>query len=277
MEIKEIHNKKIVRKSMKMATDKPIEGNDDKIFTNYGFSLLACGKPGSGKTTIIMSQLTNTHGIFYRKFNKVYIFSPSVATIGKKIELEEDRFIPEFDVGKLEEIIQAQSEENSEEKEVDLLGKSPRVRREPDEVLLIFDDLISDISKDKSKAFQRAILNRRHLHLSVICVSQTYNMVPAKLRKNFSDVLILNTNNQAELNCIRKELTSYSTKEFNDLIDYAFKAKHDFLLFRIGETFRNFNKLEIQKPKSKSKVIISNESSTSESESEQSENNTHSK
>jgi hypothetical protein len=237
---------------------------------------LVCGKPRSGKTTIIISQLTNTHGIFYRKFNKVYIFSPSVATIGKKLELEDDRFSPEFDVEKLQEIIDEQT-------------KSKDSEEEPDEVLLIFDDLISDISKDKSKAFQRAILNRRHLHLSIIVVAQTYNMVPAKLRKNFSDCLILNTNNQTELNCIRKELTTFSTREFNELIDYSFREPHDFLLFRIGDIFRNFNKLEIQKTSytaersavglggktKKSKAIIRDESSSSESSSESSESNTH--
>ena len=45
------------------------------------FSLLITGRPGSGKTNLLLNLITKRGKCFNRKFDKVYIFSPSLATI----------------------------------------------------------------------------------------------------------------------------------------------------------------------------------------------------
>jgi GTPase SAR1 family protein len=235
IQIHEIKNEKIKLRSMKMLTNAPIPGNEGRIFERYNFSLLVCGSPGSGKTTLILSQLTNPGGLFYKKFNKVYIFSPSLNTVEKKIELPSEQIFDSFDIEILQDIISEQKENLTNTEEL------------PDEILIIFDDMMTEISKDNSKIFTKMIMNRRHLHISVICICQVFNKIKAHIRKGFSDTILLNTNNKKELESIRDELTNFDKHEWRDIIKYCFKSPHDFILLRnTGEIFRNFNKLQIK-------------------------------
>lgn len=228
--IEEIKNDKIKIKAIKMATNSPIPGNEGRVFERYGFSLLVVGPPGSGKSSLVFSQLTNPGGLFYRKFNKVYIFSPSLHTIEKDINIPDDQKIDSFDLERLQEIIDNQKQSVEE----------------PAEVLLIFDDLMAEITKDSSKTFLKMIMNRRHLHLSVICMSQVFNKIKSHIRKGFSDVIILKTNNKKEIETVRDELSDLTKDEFKQLIHFCFDSNHSFVMFRnTGEIFHNFNLLKI--------------------------------
>ena len=43
-----------------------------------GFAMLIVGKPGMGKTTLILSLICKQGKAFNKKFDRVYIFSPSL-------------------------------------------------------------------------------------------------------------------------------------------------------------------------------------------------------
>jgi hypothetical protein len=232
MEIKEIINDKIHLRKMKMNTNHPIPNNENTPFPNYGFSLLVSGRPMSGKTTMVMSQLTNRDGLFYKKFHKVFIFSPSLATIEKKIEIPEDQIFKEYDIEALQSIIDHQ-EAN---------------RDDPSEVLVVLDDMIADIERDNSKTFTRMILNRRHLNLSIICTTQSYARVKLKLRKAFSDFILFNTINNKEISFFFQELTPFSKDETKILTKHLLQDPHDFIMINAytAQIFRNFNRVMIQ-------------------------------
>jgi hypothetical protein len=230
IEIKEIKNDKIQIKSLKMATNKPIPGNDGRVFERYGFCLLVCGPPASGKSSLIFSQLTNSGGLFYKKFHKVYIFSPSLNTIEKKIEIPEEQKFDTFDVDALQDIVDRQKQ-NSDD---------------PDEILLIFDDLLTEISKDNSRTFLKTVFNRRHLHISIIVMTQVFNKIKSHMRKAFDSFIILRTNNKKEIEFVRDEITQYDRKEWNEIIKYCFDSPHSFIMLKLdGNIYKNFNKLEI--------------------------------
>lgn len=53
----------------------PLDDNQSKFLLPH-FLMMLIGKPGSGKTTL-MQKLINSKKFYYKKFDKIYIISPS--------------------------------------------------------------------------------------------------------------------------------------------------------------------------------------------------------
>lgn len=261
IKITEQINKEIKLKSVKMNTNANIL-NGQKPFDKYNFALLVCGAPNSGKTSFVIDQLTRRkhldipEGIFYKKFHKVFIFSPSLNTIEKDLGVPSDQIYQEFDTNIIQNIINEQQEDFKEidklNKEIDKENKVTRGKKkehhENQQILVIFDDMMSEIAKDKSKSFMKMVMNRRHIAVSVICISQIFNRIPSKIRKGFSDIIIFTTKNRKELDSIKDEITSFNPNEFKQLIESTLVEPHDFLLFKTNsnDIYRNLNKLTIE-------------------------------
>lgn len=250
-----------------MNTNPPIP-NGQPPFERYNFALLICGQPNSGKSSFFYDQLTRPKhletpsGLFYKKFHKVYIFSPSTHTLGRKLFVPEDQIYKDFDVEALGAIIEDQERDYEEVRqaniEIEAYNKEHKGKKEelqtPQQVLIVFDDMMADIAKDKSKTFMRMLMNRRHLGISVVCMTQVFNRIPARLRKGFSDVMLFKTKNRKELEAIREELTSFNPKEYEELIDATLQNQHDFILLKTysNDMFRNLNPLVVSEYDSES-------------------------
>jgi len=259
--IKEKINRRVKLKPIRMNTNAPIP-NGQPPFDRYNFALLVVGVPNSGKSTFVFSQLTqpprngDPAGVFYKKFHKVFIFSPSVHTIDKKIHVPDDQIFNEFNIEALQEILEAQDADRKEvedaNREIEEWNKeNPKKKKELEEIqqiLIIFDDMMAEIAGDKSKTFLRMIMNRRHIGVSVIVMTQVFNRIPAKFRKGFSDVILFKTKNRKELETVREELTSFNPKEYNHLIETCLQDPHDFLCFKTNSNgiYRNLNELIIE-------------------------------
>jgi GTPase SAR1 family protein len=268
LKIEEVLNKKIQIKPIKMNTNGLIP-NGQEPFKTYNFALLVVGQPNSGKTSFVLDQLTRSarldvpEGLFYKKFNQVFIFSPSLNTVDKPLPVPKEQIFTEYDPEILQSIVNNQQEdyENVKEinKEIDEFNKdaSPKDKKPHEthnQILVILDDMMTEISKDKSKSFTRMLMNRRHLCISIICISQVFNRIPSKLRKGFSDVVIFNTKNRKETDSIRDELTAFNPNEFKQLIENTLIEQHDFLLFKTfsNKIYRNLNLLNITEYSSES-------------------------
>jgi hypothetical protein len=59
--------------------------DDEKEYLLPHFLMLLVGKPGSGKTTLLKQLLTNPQ-MYYRKFDDVFIVSPSHQKMGIKVK-----------------------------------------------------------------------------------------------------------------------------------------------------------------------------------------------
>lgn len=235
IEIIEKQNKDFIEKSVKMNTNQLIP-NGIEPFSRYNFSLLVCGAPASGKTSLIISQLTNKGGLFHKKFHKVYVFSPSLGTIEKKLAIPDEQIFSTFDIKILQEIIDEQKEETDSKIE------------EPTQVLILFDDLMSELSsKQNLPIFSKIINNRRHLRLTIIIISQIYNRIKPIARKSFSDVILFKSTNRKEIATVFEELTSYDKKEIKAITNYCFDDPHSFILFKSnGKLYKKFNELSIE-------------------------------
>lgn len=268
LKITEEKNKNITLKPVSMNTNAKIL-NGQKPFEKYNFALLVCGAPASGKTSFVIDQLTRRkhldtpEGIFHKKFHKVFIFSPSLNTIEKDLGVPKEQIYSDFDISILENIIKEQKEDYNEteksNKEIDeenAVSKGKKKEHEQhQQILIILDDLMSELQrKENLFIFSKMVMNRRHIGVSIICISQVFNRISSKIRKGFSDIIIFNTKNRKELDCIKDEITSYNPNEFKQLIESTLVEPHDFLLFKTNsnDIYRNLNKLNIEEYSSES-------------------------
>ena len=221
---------------------------DDTIprpLPRQSFSLICCGKPQSGKTTLILSLLCKNGRAFNKKFDRVFLFSPSLATMeDNPFELlPDDQKFSEVDVVNLEYVLDD-------------------IKDSGEKVLLIFDDVISDIrGKGKGQIenqLQKIFFNRRHLcgaggSCSIIATAQTYNKIDPKLRRTASHLIFYENKNKKELKTIFDEVILIPEKEFMDTLKYIYDKKHNMMY--IDTTLpenkmihKNFNPLTISSP-----------------------------
>lgn len=210
---------------------KPIQ----EPFSNKSFSMLISGKPGSGKTSFLMSILNQkgSNRIYRRVFKHILIVSPSLSSL------------PE---GLLEGIPQDQLFENFDESISDMINTNNESYLEKPEKnysqLLILDDVASFLKQKANMVFlNKMFFNRRHKRLSIILTTQYIYQVPKSVRANVSDVILFQPTT-SELETIRKEFIPMKKDKFIDFIKFIFRDPHDTLFINEKrELFRNLGKV----------------------------------
>lgn len=216
-----------------------------KPLPRKSFSMLIIGKPGMGKTTLILSLVCKQGKCFNRKFDKVYVWSPSLITA------PDDPFelIPD--------------DQKFEEATFDnISGVLDDIKDSGEKVLFIFDDVIADVrGKGKGQIenlLQKIFFNRRHLagaggSVSIIATSQAYNKIDAKLRKTASHIVFYKNLHKKETESLFDEVILLPKKEYIDTLRYIFNKKHDFLFIDTTAEpdkmlHKNFTQLQIKSP-----------------------------
>jgi predicted neutral ceramidase superfamily lipid hydrolase len=103
-------------------------------------------------------------------------------------------------------------------------------------------------NKDNEAMLKKLIFNRRHIHLSVWLLTQSFTQLPLSIRKTLSHFLLFKPRNKKEAESIFEELI-FIPKEISEAVmTYTFKGKHDFLFGNVetGTLYRNFNELVIE-------------------------------
>lgn len=239
------YDKKINVTGQKFSCDAADDSIPHPLPRRGGFGMLLVGKPGAGKTSLILSLLCKQGKGFNKKFDKVFIFSPSLIT------MEEDPFemIPsnqKFECASLENL-------------TDVLST---IKDSGEKILIVLDDCISDI-RGKGRGEVESILekiffNRRHLcgsggSCSIMATSQTYNKISPKLRKTASHIIFYKNLHKKELDSIFEEMILIPKKEFYDTCQFIYKKKHDFMFIDTTQEpqkmlHRNFCPLTITSP-----------------------------
>jgi len=235
--------KKIVIKKFAFSCDDIDESIPKPLPQSLNWFFLVCGRPGSGKTTLLLNLICKRGKNYNKKFDRIYVFSPSLATLKKDpfSDLPEEQKFQELDVETLEAVLEEIAESG-------------------DKVLLIMDDVVNDMKKSMKlqTLLAKILMNRRHLagqggSVSVIITTQVYNKIPAPIRKTASHIVIYHTKNKKELETIFDELVLIPKKDFYTLLKYTFQKKNDFLYIDVNKPFnkmyhRNFNQLEFGVP-----------------------------
>ena len=232
MEIIEIKNNQYDIEKFKMRNDCIIKNVYPPLPSFYGFFLIICGVPNSGKTNLLMNIIKKSKkkNTYYRQFDKVYMFSNSLHTIQKDIMIPKKQLFNGID--ELEEVI--------ENIKIDTDSQN----------LIILDDVISDISN--LEYVEKLIYNRRHLgsSVSIILTTQVFNKINLKIRKCASTIIIFSTSNKLELESIWKcSIPILSYKQFLAICKFCFKKdNHQFLCIDVQNNlfYHGFNLLKFK-------------------------------
>ena len=225
------------------------DDEDDTIpdpLPKKSFSLLITGRPGSGKTNLLLNLITKRGKCFNRKFDKVFIVSPSLSTIKDDDPFE---LIPD------DQKFETASLENIE-------GILSSIKDSGLKVLIILDDVIAEVRGKGNAAvenlIQKIFFNRRHLcgaggSASIIATSQTYNKIDPKLRKAASHFMFYENRNKKEIESVYDEIILIPMKEYMDVFKYVYDKKYNFMYIDTTKgmddmIYKNFNKLTIDSP-----------------------------
>jgi hypothetical protein len=202
------------------------------------FFMLVCGRPGSGKTSLILNLICKRGKMFNKKFDKVYIFSPSLLT------MKDEPFgdLPEEQV-------------NNDLTLTNFSKALDDIKGTGEKILFILDDVVNDMKRmDMQTILSKALMNRRHLagaggSASFIITTQVYNKIPAPIRKTASHIILYHTKNKKEIDTIFDELIIIPQKDFYEILKYCFDKRHNFIYIDVNKSYdkmfhKCFNQLE---------------------------------
>lgn len=205
-----------------------------KTRSNFIMSIVAC--TGSGKSVLI----SNLIRIYYKNiFNKIYFCSSNITDDNKVYDKAYSSII--FD-----ELRTFQTINNEIINYIKLDIENDEDFDEKDfKALLIIDDLISEVSNKRNKDLIKFILKSRHLKCSIIIVSHKYNLLPAIIRNNLTNIILFRTKSNIELDAIYKGIIDIDYDTFIKLYHDATDINHSFLYSVLNknpqEYYKNFD------------------------------------
>ena len=208
----------------------------------YNHFLLITAKPRQGKTTLMYSLLTFRKSPYYKKFDTIYVFSPSLGTS------KDDRLKSVSQKQKFVELNEANLQSVYDEIE----GSGKRV-------LLLCDDVVNDVRKNigVEKLLCKMMMNRRHIcgcdddgegcGLSMWMTTQVFNKMPRALRATADYHILFKSTNKKELETIYDEVVLLPKDLWEETQRYVFDGKHNFMLIDTNENYdkmyhKNLNK-----------------------------------
>jgi ABC-type dipeptide/oligopeptide/nickel transport system ATPase component len=205
-----------------------------ELLNVYGFTCLI-GRPGSGKSSMAISLMTQKNPKIYRKtHHHVVIMIPS-NSIGSLKKNPFDCLPSENIYNELNDRTISQVYTN--------IDKASSV---DEKTLLFIDDMTADLKKSKIiiETLKRMIYNRRHLKLNIIITAQSYVNMPLDIRKNITN-LILFKPPKKEMQLIFDEMIESKKELFGEVMKIAYDEKHNFLFINIPSQrmFKNWDEL----------------------------------
>ena len=241
LNIKEHENTEIVKqKPIKEVMDIYIPDIPEGISRRNGMIYLLVGSGGSGKSSLVLSQIKRG-GAYHRKFHNIYYFCPAASFDSIKNHPFKDHYkvYHEMTMDGLIEL----KDQLSKLKETNI-----KEEEDPEYNCVIIDDFANDL---KDKGIQRALnamlIKARHLNTSFIFTLQSYLYMPKILRKQITYCTIFRPRNSEEWENIRKEVLQMNEPDAKKLFDYCFNEPYQHLDVDAFENkfYKNFNPLEI--------------------------------
>lgn len=208
-----------------MICDKPIAEHIPSPLPNTAHYLVSCGPPRSGKTSALISMLTQKNPQLYRRaFHNIMVVMPASSRHSLKNDpfasLDDDKIFTDLTPSTLEAVAKKAEEEM----------QNNRCS------LLFVDDMASALKNaDCLKAWNKLINNRRHLRLSIWCIVQTYKSVPLSNRRTITHLFMFKPNNRLEGEAVTSELIMMPPQEWDAYVQHAFASgePHAFLFLDV--------------------------------------------
>jgi len=200
-----------------------------KHLNSYSFDVII-GKPGSGKTSLLVGFLTckGENKIYRKCFNNVLVVMPTVSRNSLKKNIFEDH--PEdklYDELSLESIN-------------DIYQKLKTYSEKKENTLLILDDVGASL-KDNSiqKILKTIIYNRRHLKCKIVMLVQSYKSSPLDIRKLVSNIFMFKPS-KMEFETLFHELFEQYKDLTIEIMKLVFTEPHKYLMLNV-DTQKMYN------------------------------------
>jgi AAA15 family ATPase/GTPase len=215
-----------------MLCDKPLHKKLDAYdltkFLNCHSTNLIVGKPGSGKTSMLYSFMKSKK-LLAKVYDKIYLFQPEQSRQSMKDKL--------FD--------QLPDDQKFDELTVENLDYIKDNLDEDENVAILFDDMGAYLkNKDTKKTLKEFIMNRRHYHISIYFLVQTWYSIEKDIRKLFSNLFIFKCSRHEMLN-ITSEMIEQHNDKINEIVKIVYDKPHNFLFINVDSQrmFRCFDEL----------------------------------
>ena len=220
-----------------MICDKPLheklEMYEVTKFLNKHSTSLIVGKPGQGKSSLIYG-LMKSKKLLFQCYSHIYVFQPerSMSSLADPIfsTLPEGQIYSELTYENLSHVL-------------DVIKDSPS----DESHCIILDDMGSFLKQNSTlQMLKEMMMNKRHLHLSLFFLVQTFYSTPKEIRKLFDNAFIYKVNAE-EMSVIFKEIITLNKKYIPKLLSVVYNDKHTFLFVNIESQrlFRNFDEIII--------------------------------
>lgn len=232
-ELELIVNRKPRLEAMEMLCDNKLSSRLEKYeltkFLNCHSTNLLIGKPGSGKTSLMVS--------FFDKllrgcYNNIFLFQPSHSRASMKRdifeEIPEDQKFDELNYENLSGVLEAIKSDDPEYTHC-----------------IIFDDMGAYLkNNDIRKLLKEIIYNRRHYHISVYFLCQSYLSCEKDIRKLFSNVFIFRVSKN-ELETIFDELVESKKDLIYPLASMVYDRPHQYMFINTDtqRIFKGFDEI----------------------------------
>jgi len=203
---------------------------EKNIIPKHPSRVIFNGKSGSGKSNLLTFLCSQPH--MYGKtnpkkdnsmyFDIVFLFSPTADgqdDLPRYLNLKEKRIFTDFNIDALDNILAIQDE----------IIKEHGIERSP-KLLIIFDDIQSDVKFMNSKSFTRCFIQGRHLNASIFVCGQSWTKLPRVCRLQASNIFFF-PSSQSEVEILSNEYTPANTskKDFQKIIKHATNEQYNFL------------------------------------------------
>ena len=157
---------------------------------DHPYRLLIIGSSGSGKTNALLNLINKQNDI-----DKIYLYAKDLSEPKYEILIKKRENAGIKCLNDPNGFIESFNTMHDVYKNNDY---NPSRKRE---ILIVFDDMIADITTNKEfKAIIRELFIRcRKLNISLAFITQSYFSVPKDVRLNSTHYLIMKTNNEREL------------------------------------------------------------------------------
>ena len=178
------------------------------------------GKPGSGKTSLLVSFLTGKkeNRVFRKVFNNVIAVMPTSSRESMKDNIfkkhPEDKLYEELNNSTINEIY----------------NKLKIASAEKETTLLILDDVGASLKNtDIQVTLKKIIFNRRHLKVHIIILLQSFMSCVKEIRKLIENIIMFKPS-KTEFENLFEELFETHKHLALDIMKAAYKDPHDWLL-----------------------------------------------
>ena len=227
-------NDKPKLKVCEMICDVKLHAKLDKYeltqFLNNHSTTLMIGKPKSGKTSLLYSFLKSKE-LLRNVYDKIFLFQPSQSRASMKDKIFDN--IP--DDQKFEEL----NLENLNDVEKNLDEGSN---------IIIFDDQTAYLKDNEiQKKLKEFVYNRRHKHLSIIFLVQSWLSVPKDIRKLFTNIFVFKVSKN-EMEQIFDEVVELPKQYILPLMKLTYDKPHQYLFINTDSQrlFKGFDEILIE-------------------------------